>query len=196
MKPNEIKLSHHKSGVDIYKDKNNAYYVKKGEQFFRLSIPPTTLEPPNTNRPEIVALYQNTKTKEYYDATPWTTAATFKLEGYKIRGHLKDDGRYYILTINISRKVNAVDKRGKTSKISKHRKTFKISASKMLNCLEDNWIYENGKYYITLNTICDFVHAFAERYAIKYLKIPYQMSLPLYEPVKQTTFGHQTLEIL
>ncbi|MXV74835.1 hypothetical protein F4Z99_11215 [Candidatus Poribacteria bacterium] len=182
MKNNEKKLAHQLHGVDIYREeKTNFYYIKKDGQFFRLSIPPGRLEPPNPNRPRIIALYKDEREDQYFDATPWSVFATFKLQGHKVRGYMKDDGHFYILTIKID---------------GKRKKPYKISASKILQCTEGSWVYEDGKFYILLETIQTFVHQFTERFAVEYLNLPYQMMLPIYQQTKSPTLSHNTLEIL
>jgi len=47
-----------------------------------------------------------------------------------------------------------------------------------------------------LETIQMSVREFTERFAIEYLNLPYQMSLPLYNPTPESTIEHSTLKIL
>ena len=181
MKNSEKTLTHQLNGINIYRDNQNKYYTEKEGQFFLLDIPPGRLEPPNLNRARIVALYKDEKKDQYFDATPFSIYATFKLQGHKVRGYLKDSGLFYELTIKID---------------GKRKKPYKISASKILNCTKGFWIYKNGTFYITLQTIQMFVRGFTELFAIKHLNLPYQMSLPLYNPTPENTVKHNTLKIL
>lgn len=177
------RLAHHINGIDIYADKQNAYFVKKGGIYFRLSIPPTTLEPPNPKRENIIVLYEE-KDGKYYNAAPWSIFTTFKLANHKIRGYLKDDGHYYILTIKID---------------GKQKKRLKISASKILHCTEGSWYYEDSIYYITMEHVQIFVHEWTNLFAHKYLKLPMQLNLPFYQkPTKPILpeFKHPSLELL
>lgn len=181
MKNNEKTLAHQLHNVDIYRDRQNKYYIQKDGQFFLLDIPPGQLEPPNPNRPRIIALYKDKRKDLYFDATPWSVFATFNLQGHKCRGYLKDDGHFYVLTIKID---------------GKRKKPYKISASKLLHCTQGNWVYEDGKFYMMLQTIQMFAREFTERFAIEYLNLPYQISLPLYQAAPDTTLKHDTLKIL
>ena len=135
---------------------------------------------------QIIAIYKDPLNDDaYFDATPWSVIATFKFQGYKVRAYMRDDKHRYKITLKID---------------GKRKKPFIVSASKMLHCTQGNWVYEDGKYYIFLQTIQAFLAEFAKTFVIDYFNLPFQMILPIYR--KQTeesdefgdAFWHGTLK--
>ena len=130
---------------------------------------------------QIIAIYKDTLKDDYYDATPWSAIATFKFQDYKVRGYMRDERHRYKITIKID---------------GKRKKPIIISASKLLYCTQGNWVYQDGKYYIFLETIQMFLAEFAKTFVIHYFNLPFQMILPLYrtqvEP-DDDAFWHGTL---
>lgn len=137
----------------------------------------------------ITALYENPdKADEYLVADPYVIYSTYKYQGMKIRASIRvaKCNRRFKLTLKID---------------GKRKQPRLISVSRFLHCIEGSYIKENGRYYVSTETISTFLTEFARVYVVRTFNLPMQMELPIYQtpmnkPIQPETIEHPTLKIL
>ena len=117
----------------------------------------------------IIAIYEDPDTPgEYFYADPYVLYATFKYQGMKIRSSIRVNDNKFKIGLKIDRK---------------RMQPRLISVSRFLRCIEGNYIAEDGKIYVTTDTIIMFLEEIARTYCIRTFNLPFQMTLPLYESI-------------
>lgn len=125
---------------------------------------------------------------KYFVADPCVVYCSYEYQGMKIRGSIRvaEGNKYFKLTLKVD---------------GKRKKPRMISVSKFLYCTKGNCITENGRYYVTTDTVHLFLEEFARTYVIRTFNLPFQLGLPLYQtpmnkPIEPEIIEHPTLKVV